>query len=248
MSDVYRTVKGEPASGLLLVADHASNRVPEDVDLGIGADLLGKHIAVDLGVDALAAELLPLVGAPAVLANISRLVVDLHREADHPDAIPIESDGHVIPGNARLSDAERGARIERFWEPYHAAVSEHVDRHRPDLLFTLHSFTPKLESNPDEHRPWDKGILYNEDDRAPRIAIPKLRALGLEVGDNQPYSGKVLNATMNLHAEARGIPYLAIEVRNDLIADAKGARKWAEILAPVITETRDALKGEGSDG
>ena len=53
-------------------------------------------------------------------------------------------------------------------------------------------------------------------------------------GDNQPYSGKVLNATMNLHAEANGIPYLGIEVRQDLIGDDAGVAQWAARLAPAI--------------
>lgn len=239
----WRIVEGDPASGLLLVADHASNRVPDDIDLGIHDDLLDHHIAIDIGVEHLSAALLPRLRSPAIIATISRLVVDLHREHDHSAAVPHESDGYVIPGNAALDDAGRTERIARFWEPYHKQTSAMIDAHGPDLIFTLHSFTPALETRSHEARPWHAGILYNSDDRAARIAIPKLEALGLTVGDNEPYSGKQLNATMNLHAETRGLPYLCIEVRNDLIADAQGVQRWAEILAPVIAETRDALRG-----
>ena len=64
-----------------------------------------------------------------------------------------------------------------------------------------------------------------------RIAIPLLKAEGLEVGDQQPYSGKLLNYTMNRHAEADGRPYLGIEVRQDQIGDAAGQAVWAERLA-----------------
>ncbi|WP_298018551.1 N-formylglutamate amidohydrolase [uncultured Parasphingopyxis sp.] len=134
-----------------------------------------------------------------------------------------------------------GAAIDRFWRPYHARVEREIEQREPKMLFTIHSFTPQLRSKPDQERPWECGILYNEDERAPRIAIPLLEAEGLTVGDNEPYSGKLLNATMNHHAEARGLPYLAIEVRNDLIGDAAGVSKWADILAPVIAETRDTL-------
>lgn len=241
---IWRDIDGDRASGLMLVADHASNRVPDDIDLGIAPELLDRHIAVDIGIAALAPRVCALLGCPGVLADISRLVLDLHREADNPAAIPIASDGHAVPGNARLSHEQRRERIERFWRPYHAHIEAKIDADRPKMLFTLHSFTPQLESHPGPGRPWQVGILYNQDDRAPRIAIPTLEAIGLTVGDNEPYSGKALNATMNLHAEARGLPYLAVEVRNDLIADAEGARKWAEILAPVIAETRDALAGK----
>jgi predicted N-formylglutamate amidohydrolase len=85
------------------------------------------------------------------------------------------------------------------------------------------------------------GVLYNRDDRAARIAIPLLEAAGMVTGDNLPYSGQVLNATMNRHAEASGIPYLGVEVRQDLIADAAGVARWAERLAPIFRATRDAL-------
>jgi predicted N-formylglutamate amidohydrolase len=64
--------------------------------------------------------------------------------------------------------------------------------------------------------------------------IAALRAVGIATGDNEPYSGKALNATMNLHAEANGIPYLGLEVRQDLIGDDAGVARWAEVLAPVI--------------
>ena len=33
----------------MLICDHASNDVPEGVDLGIPAALLDKHIAIDIG-------------------------------------------------------------------------------------------------------------------------------------------------------------------------------------------------------
>ena len=57
-----------------------------------------------------------------------------------------------------------------------------------------------------------------------------LEAEGLVVGDQQPYSGKLLNATMNRHAEADGRPYLGVEIRQDGIADAAGQAVWAERL------------------
>lgn len=242
MEDVYVEIDGGAASGLLLVADHASSRIPDDIDLGVAPSALEKHIAIDIGVERLSRLVVDALDCPAIVANVSRLIVDLHRERDNPAAIPAHSDGHDIPANAALNETGRRDRIERFWDPYHNRVAEMIDAYQPGMLFTLHSFTPRLETQPDAERPWQVGILYNEDERAPRIAMPKLEALGLTVGDNEPYSGKQLNATMNLHAETRGLPYLAIEVRNDLIANEEGARKWAELLVPVISETRDALR------
>ena len=241
MSEVAEYLEGAGNSGLLLVADHASDHVPEDIDLGIDQALLREHIAVDIGIDPLARAVSVRLNCPAVLARVSRLVVDLHRRPDEPHAIPIASDGHAVPGNAALDHDRRLARIERFWKPYHALIEAKVESLRPKMLFTLHSFTPKLATRPEEERPWHVGILYNRDERAARLAIDALREAGIPTGDNEPYSGKLLNATMDRHAEARGLPYLAIEVRQDLIADGTGVEHWADLLAPIISEVRDAL-------
>lgn len=224
-------------SDILLLCDHASNRVPEGIELGIRPEQFDLHIALDIGAEPLTRALAARLDAPAILATVSRLVIDLHREPDHPDLIPAASDGHLIPGNA-LPDRE--ARVLAWHRPYHDALARLIDATKPRLLAAIHSFTPQLEAG-GAKRPWEVGILYNQDDRAARIAIDLLAAEGLVVGDNEPYSGKLLNATLNRHGEGRGIPYLAIEVRNDLIADAQGVARWSDILARVIGETRNRV-------
>jgi predicted N-formylglutamate amidohydrolase len=229
MSEAYTQIQGDYAQGMLIIADHASNHVPPDIDLGIAPALLSTHIAIDLGVAQVAREL----GLPAILGDVSRLVVDLNREEDAPHIIPVASDGHAIPGNAISHDA-RVARIARFWRPYHDKISEMIEEYHPKLLISLHSFTPQLASDPDQKRPWEIGILYNNDDKAARIAIPLLQNEGVVVGDQLPYSGKLLNATMNRHGEGRGIAYLGIEVRQDLIGDAAGVTRWANLLGPIL--------------
>ena len=110
MTDIaWRTTQGAENSPFLLIADHASNRVPDDIDLGIAPELLTDHIAIDRGVAELGRALCAALNCPGIFANISRLVVDLNREEDAPHIIPHESDGHSIPGNA-ISPAARAAR------------------------------------------------------------------------------------------------------------------------------------------
>jgi len=220
-------------AGILLIADHASNHVPDGIDLGLAPELLDTHIAIDIGVAELAAALCERLGIPAILGNVSRLVVDLNREDHAPHIIPIASDGHAIAGNALPHD-ERLARIERYWRPYHDKIARTIAAMRPRMLVSLHSFTPRLATQPDEERPWEIGILYNNDDRAARIAIAAFEAKGVLVGDQRPYSGKLLNATMDRHGEANGIAYLGIEMRQDLIGNADGVTRWVDVLAPVV--------------
>ncbi len=226
---------------LLLIADHAANAVPPGIDLGIAAALFDNHIAVDIGTEALTMALAEALQAPALIATVSRLVVDMNRDPAVGDIIPAASDGHVIPGNLALTASERDLRIAAIHTPYHAAIAAEIARHRPALLVSLHSFTPARATRPAESRPWPVAVLYNEDDRAARIAIAALRAGGFDVGDNQPYSGRELNYTMDRHAEMTGIPYLGFEVRQDGLASAAGIDFWARTLAPVITATLAAL-------
>lgn len=230
--EAFRIVGTPRFGGILVVADHASNRVPADIDLGIDAALLSQHIAVDIGVAGVAEAMATRPGIAAFLADVSRLVCDFNRDENAPAIIPIASDGHAIPGNDLTHDRHE-ARLDRFFRPYHAALADLLDAVPAALILSLHSFTPELASRPEEPRPWQVGVLYNADDRAARIAIPMLEAEGLIVGDQQPYSGKLLNATMNRHAEADGRPYLGIEIRQDQIGDAAGQAAWAERLARI---------------
>jgi len=240
-SEAYR-VLGEPRfGGIVVVSDHASNRVPSGINLGIDPALLEEHVAIDIGVAEVAELMACRPGTAAFLGNVSRLVCDFNREEDAPAVIPHVSDGHAIPGN--LFDlVGREERLARFHRPFHETLAALLDAAPPALILSLHSFTPSLRSQPGESRPWHVGVLYNEDDRAARLAIPLLAAEGLVVGDQQPYSGRLLNATMNRHAEAEGRPYLGIEVRQDQIADARGQTLWAERLVRIANAVALALE------
>ncbi len=183
--EAFRLIGTPRFGGILVVSDHASNRVPEDIDLGIDPALLTQHVAVDIGVAEVGALMAGRPGIAAFQGNISRLVCDLNRDPHAPAVIPIASDGHAIPGNAINHEAHL-ARLHRFHAPYHAALAELLNTAPPALLLSLHSFTPQLATS-DQPRPWQVGVLYNQDDRAARIAIPLLQAEGLVVGDQQPY-------------------------------------------------------------
>lgn len=227
---------------ILLLCDHASNAVPSDIDLGIDPTLLDLHIAIDIGAAAVTRALAARLEAPAILATVSRLVIDLHREPDHPGLIPATSDGHRIPGNEGI---DRAARIARFHAPYHRCLRDQVRRQRPALILSIHSFTPQLEQG-GTPRPWQVGILYNRDTRAAHPAVDWFRARGIVTGDNEPYSGRLLNATLNRHAEAQGIPSIAIEIRNDLIRDPAGVMHWAGLLHELTLFLRNTLAQKGA--
>jgi predicted N-formylglutamate amidohydrolase len=233
------TIPGPASSPILLIGDHASNHVPDDIDLGLNPALLDTHIAIDIGVAALGRALCAQLACPGILGGVSRLVLDLNREDDAAGLVPHVSDGHAIPGNIGVDVAER---LARFWHPYHDAIAAQIAVQRPRLLISLHSFTPQLATRPTEERPWHVGVLYNNDARAARIAIPALAEAGVTVGDQLPYSGQQLNATMNRHGEGNGIAYLGLEIRQDLIGDGVALAGWPPILAPVCEKILSALQ------
>jgi predicted N-formylglutamate amidohydrolase len=222
------------AAPLLIIADHASNAVPPGVDLGVDPAMLDDHVAIDIGTAAMSEALAARLDARAIIATVSRLVIDCNRDPAVADVIPVASDGHVITGNLLLSPAERALRIDAIHVPYHAAIAAEIARARPALIVSVHSFTPQLATRPDEARPWPIGILYNEDARAARAGLAWLAGQGINAGDNQPYSGRVLNYTMDRHAEAGGIAYLGLEVRNDGLRNAAGVERWANMLADCV--------------
>ena len=236
--EAWRLVGTPRRGGLLVVADHASNRVPEDIHLGIDPAVMTQHIAVDIGVAGVAERMAVREGTAAFLGNVSRLVCDTNREEHDFASVPEASDGIEIPGNELV---DREARLARFYRPFHAELAAILEETPPALSLVLHSYTAQLASEPDGHRPWHCGLLYDEDDRGAMAALPLLEAEGLHVGDQQPYSGKIYNAAIRRHFESEGRPYLYIEIRQDLIDDAIGQEEWAERLTWICNRVALAL-------
>ncbi|MDE0154931.1 MAG: N-formylglutamate amidohydrolase [Gammaproteobacteria bacterium] len=236
----FRFIDRRSSSRRLVVADHAGNAVPGSLQgLGLDQDVFRQHIAVDIGSRALAARLAELLGSSLLLANYSRLVVDLNRHLDDPTAFISESDGIAIPGNQNLGAADKRRRADAIHHPYHKAIDNLIDDFMKQgslpVIISMHSFTPVLE---DVARPWHIGVLWDKD---PRIAHPLLARLRqnpeLLVGDNEPYSGRhPSDYTVDYHGEGRGVANVSIEVRQDLLGDNGGIGRWGALLAEALTD------------
>jgi predicted N-formylglutamate amidohydrolase len=230
-------VEGDPACGVIVICDHASNAIPDDLaSLGLPAAQLERHIAYDIGAAGVTRTLARALGAPAVLSTFSRLVVDPNRGQDDPTLVMKLSDGAVVPGNARADYAEVERRLARFYRPYDRAVGEAVAAGLasgvPPVLVSIHSFTPFWKGVP---RPWHVAVLWDSDPRLPRPLIRALEAEGdLVVGDNEPYDGALAGDTVYRHATVLGLSNALIEVRQDLIAADGDAQAWGERLARIL--------------
>ncbi len=55
------------------------------------------------------------------------------------------------------------------------------------------------------------------------------------VGVNEPYVvDMAIDYTVPIHAEGRKIPYVEIEIRQDLIAETPGQQEWARLLSDIF--------------
>jgi predicted N-formylglutamate amidohydrolase len=221
----------------LLVCDHAGRATPRCLDsLGLASEEWSRHIAWDIGAGAVASELGRRLGAWAIRQTYSRLVVDCNRAPDRDDLIVQTADGSRVPGNLDLPEAQVKARLAEIHAPYHAAIAAELDRRqaagRPAALVSIHSFTPVFQGFA---RPWRMGVLHDRNSEASARMLALLQAEpGMVVGDNEPYAMDNIDYTIPLHAIARGLPYVELEIRQDLIAGPEGQAEFAALLARLI--------------
>jgi predicted N-formylglutamate amidohydrolase len=235
----YRTIDGDVKLGLIIVCDHAQNRIPERYgSLGLKHEDLHRHIAFDLGAEGVAAMLAEMLGAPAVLSRFSRLLIDPNRGLDDPTLIMQIADGLLVPGNAHLSGSDIEMRLDQFYRPYHGAIDRAVEAGiaagKPPAILSIHSFTQAWKGVP---RPWSAAVLWDKD---PRLPLPLLESLDsipdALIGDNVPYSGQLKGDTLYRHATLRGLAHALIEIRQDLILADDGQADWAAHLARVVKD------------
>ncbi|HTI67099.1 MAG TPA: N-formylglutamate amidohydrolase [Caulobacteraceae bacterium] len=223
------------SSPFLLIGDHAGRAIPRRLGgLGVAPEAMDRHIAWDIGVAGLGEKLAPALDAAFIRQAYSRLVIDCNRRLDAPDSIPTVSDGTAIPGNAGLDDAGRAARRDAIYTPYQARIARALDGRagRRTFLVSLHSFTPAMGGIA---RPWRYGVLHRGDSALSHRMLALLRReLGEAVGDNQPYAMDGTDNTVPLHADPRGLDYLELEVRQDLIADDAGQAEAAEMIGRLL--------------
>ena len=225
-------------SVFFLTCEHAGRAFPRRLGrLGLPEAETLRHIAWDIGIGAVGRDLSLLLNAAVILQTYSRLVIDCNRDPKVPSSIPEISEATEIPGNRSLDEAERAARVDAIFRPYHNAIAAALDRRaaadRASVLVALHSFTPVFKG---VSRPWHVAVLFNRDPRLAHALEELLRADGsLMVGENEPYRvSDLTDYTVPVHGERRGLPHVEIEIRQDLITDPSGQREWAERLARLL--------------
>ncbi len=236
----FAVTNADSASPFVIVADHAGRYLPRSLhQLGLAEPDRERHIAWDIGAGAVAGLMGEALNAIVIRQNYSRLAIDCNRTPGSKTSIVEMSERTIIPGNIGLSDAQIASRIREIFEPYHDRIASELDRRRRSgrtaILIAVHSFTPVFEA---VARPWHVGVLYNRDSRLAGKLIELLRGeQGLIVGDNEPYSvTDASDYTIPIHGERRKLMHVAIEIRQDLIADEAGQRRWAGRFARLLPQ------------
>ena len=246
MPAAYKQIRAKRDTPLFVFGDHASRFIPDTYDnLGLSGDDLTRHIAWDIGTDKVIQTICAHFGCGGQVAGVSRLVIDLNRDVSMDSLIPVTSDGTKIPGNQKLSNSERQARIDDYHTPYHTALTKAVDKIVDPLVVSVHSFTPETQLG--DIRLVDIGLLVKHDIESAKAYRDMFMRLGhnFTIGMNEPYSAYDLNYTIDHLAGETGLRHLAVEINQRHIDTNKKAEHIGRILAdrlePLVYRTFDPI-------
>jgi predicted N-formylglutamate amidohydrolase len=234
----FQHYRPDGASDFVILVDHASPAIPRKLGtLGLPDSERKRHIAWDIGALGVARRVSDRLDAPLVAQNYSRLVIDCNRDPAKPSSITDVSEWTQIPGNQGLTADQIDARRREIFDPYHQRIKSLLDARRAagrkTILVAQHSMTDRYKN---EQRPMEAAILYNRDPRFAALLLEVLRRqTGLTIADNQPYFlSDETDYTIPVHGEARQLPYVEIEIRQDLVADETGQTVWAGHIAKAL--------------
>ena len=237
MSEPFHIIPSTSDAALFLFGDHASRHIPKRyADLGLSGDDLTRHIAWDIGTEAVIRGLCSRFGCGGIVAGFSRLLIDPNRNKRMDSLIPKDSDGTVIPGNQDVDASARQERIDTLYQPYHDALAAELSKASGPLTISVHSFTPKPHLG--DRRRLDLGLLVKHDTKSAdrfKLLIHQL-AREYAVGINEPYSAMDLNHTVDRHLAPRALPHLAIEIRQDHIDTEAGVARIVKLLGDALKE------------
>jgi predicted N-formylglutamate amidohydrolase len=219
-------------SDWLLTVEHAGRAVPSALgDLGLPLGEIDRHIGWDPGALELAQCLADRLDATVIAQRYSRLVIDCNRPMEAPDLVPEISDKTPIPAN-KIGRDERRLRWDEIHVPFHSAVARALDNGAKRII-AVHSYDPQRDVD-GSVRPWPIGLLA-------RVSNPLFDALSSHLsrvqqvaplGVNEPYEiEEESDYTIPFHAEARDLPHVLLEVRNDYLRDDLAVIAMADTIA-----------------
>ena len=230
------------ATRLVVSCEHGGNRIPRPYrDLFRGCDsMLASHRGYDAGAATLAAEMARTFGAPAFIATVSRLLIDLNRSVGRAQLY-----SSAVPSQPR---ALREEILKDYYWPYRTRVETHVaeviERGGRVIHVSSHSFTPELNGHV---RTADIGLLYDPSrlseaalcerwKQALAVHLPQLR-----VRFNYPYKGKSDGLASHLRRRFAMPQYIGIELEMNQKHVLQVGMHWRRVRRGVIESLVETL-------
>lgn len=257
-----------PRGPLVVSVPHAGTTVPDDdrATLALGDDALLKD--ADLFVDRLVAKA-PALGAPLVVADVSRYVLDVNRGPDDVDAdvCPelsspakpssrgliwrLTTDGAAILRRP-LTKREVDSRRARIHQPYHEALASLLEERRRKfgyaILLDAHSMPSLGRTAHADPGPRRADVVPGDvrgtscDPRLTRAVVDHFERKGFVVRPNDPYMGGYV--TRRHGRPGKGVHAIQLELNRDLYMDEATCRyddKRAAKLVPLLDALLERL-------
>ena len=221
---------------IIFICDHASNNIFRKYQkLAPKKKILTSHIAYDIGAKDLTYEISSKLKQSFFMSNFSRLIIDPNRSKNDKDLIVSNSFDTKINMNKEIDNYEKNYRLNHIHEIYHenlkTLIQKKKKRFKKVFLIAIHSFTKKGKNF---DRGVEVGLLWNKDIKLLVKIQRRLWENNIHVGRNFPYSGFSYNYTLDRHSNENSIESISIEIRNDLICNKKGIKKYTELFIPIF--------------
>ena len=230
-------------SKIILLCDHASKVIPRKYkNLGLSQKNINKHIGCDIGALKLAKIISKKINSTLIYSGYSRLLIDCNRALKEKDAFIKKSEDIIIPGNLKINRAEKILRAKKYYFPYHNQIKKifekKIRKEIVPIFVSIHSFTPIYLN---KSRPWHIGLLYLKDKRLTLLFENEIKKnKKLKLGINQPYKMSLKgDFTLPFFAETIGLPYVLIEVRQDLLIKNKSINYWSNFISKILKKYYD---------
>ncbi len=247
----YRVIHPHASSGVVLTCEHRANRLPRSIrPTAVERHVLRSHWGFDIGAWALTRVVSRALGAPAIGGTWSRLLVDLNRAVDDPTFAREVAGGVRLSWNSPLAKRALATRATVVHAGYHAALDRLIAARvalgaRP-VLVAIHTFTPELDG---ERRPFDAGVLFDEDEALAVRCASALRESGLDVRHNEPYSGRAgMMYAVDRHAWHYRLACLELELNQGLFDRAGAAERLGRAVARALTRITSRAATSSGDG
>lgn len=222
---------------LILTCEHGGNRVPAAYRslFRRAQKTLTTHRGYDIGALDAARRLKRRFDAPLVFSTTTRLLIDLNRSAHNRSRFS-EFTRDLAPEVKAQLDADFHAP---YWESVRTLVRRTLREHARVLLFSVHTFTPRLNG---KTRETEIGWLYDPQRKTEQRFAQQQRHVMLSqqsefrVRMNYPYQGKNDAVATRLRWEFPPTKFLGVEI--EINQGLYGTAKWPR----VCTLIGDALK------